>query len=98
MMRHLIAMTTTIGLATATMLAPAAALDGDPARGQRVFNACAACHSLEPNRNMSGPSLAELWNRKAGALASFPRYSPELKSSGVVWDDRTLDAWINDPQ
>src|ERR1700674_3820368 len=67
-------------------------------RGQRVFGACAACHSLEPNRHMSGPSLAELWNRKAGTLASFPRYSAALKSSGIVWNDKMLDEWLDDPQ
>jgi cytochrome c len=72
--------------------------EGDAARGQRVFAACAACHSLEPNRNMTGPSLAELWSRKAGSLPSFPRYSPALKSAGIVWDDKTLDDWIKDPQ
>ena len=66
--------------------------------GERVFQACAACHSLEPDRNMTGPSLAELWSRKAGTLPSFHRYSPALKSSGVVWNDQTLDEWIKDPQ
>lgn len=85
-------------LAVIAMLSPALAADGDAARGQRIFGACAACHSLEPNRNMTGPSLAEVWNRKAGTLPSFMRYSPALKSSGVVWDDTTLDAWISDPQ
>jgi cytochrome c len=77
---------------------PAAAADGNPERGQRVYGACAPCHSLEPNRNMTGPSLAELWNRKAGTLASFTRYSPALKSSDVVWNDKSLDEWIDDPQ
>jgi cytochrome c len=76
----------------------AAAEPGDIARGERMYRACAPCHSLEPNRNMTGPSLAEVWNRKAGSLASFPRYSPALKSSGIVWTDDTLDAWIEDPQ
>jgi len=71
---------------------------GDPDRGKSVFNACSACHSLEPNRSMTGPSLADLWNRKAGSLASFPRYSSALKSSGVVWNDKTLDDWVKDPQ
>jgi cytochrome c len=86
--------------ALGTMIAWHAALaaEGDPGRGQRVFGACAACHSLEPDRNMTGPSLAGLWNRKAGSLASFPRYSPALKSSNHVWDDKTLDAWLADPQ
>lgn len=67
-------------------------------RGQQVFGACAACHSLEPNRSMTGPSLADLWNRKAGSLASFPRYSSALKSSGIVWNDKTLNEWLKDPQ
>ena len=47
---------------------------------------------------MTGPSLAEMWNRKAGLLASFPRYSDVLKSSGIIWTDDTLDQWIKDPQ
>jgi cytochrome c len=71
---------------------------GDVARGERVYRACVACHSLEPNRNMTGPSLAELWNRRSGSLASFPRYSPALKSAGILWNDDTLDQWIKDPQ
>jgi cytochrome c len=66
--------------------------------GQKMYGACAACHSLEANRNMTGPSLADLWNRKAGTLPSFHRYSPALKSSGLVWNDKTLDEWIEDPQ
>jgi cytochrome c len=47
---------------------------------------------------MTGPSLAGLWHRKAGSLASFTRYSPALKASGISWDDATLDAWLADPQ
>ncbi len=69
---------------------------GDAARGERVYRACVACHSLEANRNMTGPSLAELWNRKSGSLASFPRYSPALKSAGIIWNDDTLDEWVKD--
>jgi cytochrome c len=79
------------------LVAPARAADGNPSRGQRLFGACAACHSLQPNRNMTGPSLAELWNRKSGSLASFTRYSPALRSSVIVWNDKTLDEWIKDP-
>jgi cytochrome c len=46
---------------------------------------------------MTGPSLAGVMGRKAGTLASFQRYSPALKSSGVTWDERTLDAWLAKP-
>src|SRR5689334_7329083 len=52
--------------------------DGNAARGQRVFQNCAACHSLEPGKNMTGPSLANLWNRKAGTQHDFSRYSAAL--------------------
>jgi cytochrome c len=72
--------------------------DGNSARGQRVFGACAACHSLQPDQNMTGPSLANLWGRKTGDLPSFNRYSPALKSANIVWSDKTLDEWIEDPQ
>lgn len=79
-------------------LSPALAEQGDAARGQRDFRACASCHSLEPGRNMTGPSLADLWGRKAGSLPSFDRYSDALKASGITWDDRALNQWLTDPQ
>ena len=85
-------------LASLVIASQGHAAEGNPARGQRVFGACAACHSLRPNQNMTGPSLAGVWKRKAGSLESFSRYSPALKSASIVWDDKTLDEWINDPQ
>jgi cytochrome c len=85
-------------IAVIASLSPALAADGNAARGQRAFGACATCHSLQPDQNMTGPSLAGLWNRKAGSVASFSRYSPALKSANIVWNDQTLDDWITDPQ
>jgi cytochrome c len=84
-------------LATIVFLSPALAQLGDAARGQQNFRACAPCHSLEPDRNMTGPGLANLWGRKAGGLSSFERYSAALKASGIIWDDRSLDGWLTDP-
>jgi cytochrome c len=84
-----------------SVLLPAFGADGaagDAAHGAQLFRACAACHSLQPDRNMTGPSLAGLWGRKAGSLPSFARYSPALKSSDIVWDERTLDGWLKDPR
>lgn len=46
---------------------------------------------------MTGPSLAGVWGREAGSLKSFDRYSPALKSSGAVWSQKTLDAWLQSP-
>lgn len=80
------------------LLAATAAGAGDVQEGAKVFRACAACHSLQPGRHMTGPSLAGLWERKAGTAAGFPRYSEALKSSGVTWSTETLDAWLADPR
>lgn len=70
---------------------------GDAQRGAKFFPQCAACHTLEPGRNLTGPSLANLFGRKAGTVSNFLRYSDALKRSGVVWDEKTLDAWLKNP-
>jgi cytochrome c len=83
-------------MASATT-AHAQPLSGDAKQGARLFANCAACHSLVANKNMTGPSLAGVWGRKAGSLMSFDRYSPALKASKVTWDAKTLDTWLKDP-
>jgi cytochrome c len=70
----------------------------DAQRGAKLFPQCASCHTFEPGRNLTGPSLANLFGRKAGTVSSFLRYSDALKRSGVVWDEKTLDAWLKDPE
>ena len=71
---------------------------GDPVAGKGVFRACVACHSLEPGRHMTGPSLAGIWGRKAGTGEGFTRYSDALRRSEIVWDDTTLNAWLANPR
>lgn len=75
----------------------AAAAAGDAGRGAKAFNFCAACHSLMPDVNMTGPSLAGVWGRKAGGLESFERYSSALKAADITWNEQTLDAWLRSP-
>jgi cytochrome c len=85
-------------LVVALLAAGAASAAGDVDRGARVFSACAACHSLEPDRHLTGPSLASVLGRKAGGAATYRRYSDPMRQSDLVWDERTLDAWLRDPQ
>jgi cytochrome c len=85
-------------LALSAFACGAPAQTGDPARGAKVFQACAACHSLKPGEHMTGPSLAGVWNRKAGTAQGFLRYSEALKRSGVVWNGGTLEKWLADPE
>ena len=68
----------------------------DVAHGEHVFGACAACHSKD-HTNRSGPGLEGIVGRTAGSAPGF-HYSRAMKSSGVVWDDQRLDAYLTAPQ
>jgi cytochrome c len=71
---------------------------GNPSRGAAVFGQCTACHSIEPGVHLSGPSLARIWGHRAGTVAGFTRYSEPLARATVVWDEQTLDRWLEHPQ
>lgn len=81
-----------------SLLADTAVAAGDPARGAREFLSCTACHSVKAGEHSTGPSLANLWSRKAGTADGFPRYSEALKGADLVWDERSLDRWLHDPR
>jgi cytochrome c len=87
-----------LAFAMASLPLAAAYAEGDAQAGARAFNACAACHSLTPGRHMTGPSLADIWEKQAGTIAGFPRYSEALKSSGLAWTFESLDAWLANPR
>ena len=70
---------------------------GDAAAGRLVFRKCQACHSMEPGKTLLGPSLAGIVGRKAGADANY-NYSPPMKQANVVWNAKSLDAYLADPQ
>ena len=70
----------------------------DAARGKRLYEECAACHATERNAPPGvGPALHGVIGRKAAEVADF-RYSPAMKRSTIVWNERELDAYIADPQ
>jgi cytochrome c len=84
-----------IALLAATSMA--GAQQGDVKRGEKVFENCRACHAADGQANEVGPALRGVVGRKAGERDDF-RYSPALKRSGIVWNAKTLDAFIADPQ
>jgi cytochrome c len=86
-----------IGALALLATAGAARADGDAARGEKRFEECATCHTLERGVNNVGPSLFGVIGRKAGEIAEF-RYSPALKKSGLTWTSQVLDTFIADPQ
>jgi cytochrome c len=95
-------MTIARSLAPLTMLgliiaAPALAQQS-PADGERLFRArCGACHAVQPGQNRLGPHLAGLFGRAAGSVEGA-RYSEALRTSGLVWNDETLDRYLANPR
>jgi cytochrome c len=68
---------------------------GDAEHGRAVFEKrCTGCHALDVDRE--GPRLAGVYERKAGSVDGFT-YSKALKSSGITWNDATLEKWLTDP-
>ena len=77
------------------------AQDSDTGRkGAPAYRLCAACHSLKPGVHLSGPSLADVWGKRAAMNESYGRYTEALKKAmpDIVWDENTLNAWIAEPQ
>ncbi len=79
-------------------LAASGARAQDVASGQAVFQAqCALCHSVEKDRNMTGPSLFGIIGRRAGQVKGFA-YSAANLNSGMTWDAGTLDLYLTQPK
>lgn len=78
--------------------APLAVGAADLANGQRLFaSRCASCHSVGPSARAGfGPQLNAVFGRRAGSTPDF-RYSPAMVKSGIVWNDKTLAAFIDSP-
>ena len=85
-----------LGVLLAVAAGPALAA-GDAAQGEKVFNKCKTCHTLEAGKNKIGPSLHGLFGRTAGTVEGFP-YSDAMKNSGIVWDAETLDHYLTKPK
>src|SRR5574341_1606872 len=79
------------------LFAGPAVADGDPAKGEKIFAKCKACHAVEAGKNKVGPSLAGLFGRTAGTAEGYS-YSDAMKSSGIVWSDETLHKYLEKPK
>jgi cytochrome c len=70
----------------------------DAATGARAFKQCASCHQVGVNARAGfGPQLNGLFGRRAGSTPDFA-YSDAMKRSGIVWDERSLAAYLRDPK
>ena len=70
----------------------------DLAAGKSVFNSnCSICHSVQPGKNLVGPSLFGIMGRKTGSVPGF-HYSPANQSANIIWDPATLDKYLQSPR
>jgi cytochrome c len=67
---------------------------GDARRGERVYGVCLACHAMQ--NDSAGPRHCGVFGRKAGSVPGFD-YSPAMKRSGLTWNEKTLEAFLQNP-
>lgn len=66
--------------------------------GAGLFFSCHYCHSLQENVHLTGPSLANIWNKKSGSVKGYELYSDALKKKNIVWNEENLTAYLENPQ
>ncbi|MCY4496685.1 MAG: cytochrome c family protein [Rhodospirillaceae bacterium] len=72
---------------------------GDPAKGEKVFRKCKACHTVKQGaKHKVGPNLHGVIGRQAGTAEGFKRYSKGLKTAGFTWDAELLDRYLTNPR
>jgi cytochrome c len=48
------------------------------------------------NENRAGPKLLGVYGRTSGTAAGFS-YSEAIKKAAIVWDEKSLNKWLTDP-
>ena len=66
----------------------------DAVRGEQVYARCLGCHALASDR--VGPRHCGLIGRRAASIADFD-YSPAMKKSGIVWNEKLLNRFLVSP-
>lgn len=76
------------------LLGLAAQAAPDSVRGKQIYARCLGCHALASDR--VGPRHCGLLGRRAASVAGFD-YSSAMKRSGIVWDEKTLNRFLEKP-
>jgi cytochrome c2 len=71
-------------------------VNADTGKGERVFNKCKACHSLEEGDNRVGPYLYGVVGRTVDAVDGFA-YSGKLEEAAEEWTPESLNEFLTKP-
>ncbi|MCK0139776.1 cytochrome c family protein [Aliiroseovarius sp. F47248L] len=69
----------------------------DPAKGEKVWGKCRACHKLEDGANGTGPHLYGVVGREVASVGGF-NYSDALAGHGGSWGPDELNEWLANPK
>lgn len=87
-----------VSMALSVALASGSAFaDGDAAKGEKVFNKCKSCHTVEAGKHRVGPSLHAIVGRKAGTVEGYGKYKG-LQGADFSWTEENLEKWLEDPK
>jgi cytochrome c len=84
-----------MGAAALCWLMGGLASAAQPSRGELLFQTCSACHPVTGDG--PGPDLHGIYGRKSGTVPDY-EYSEALRNAKLVWNARTLAAFIAKPQ
>lgn len=89
------------GAALVALTSAQAWADGDPAKGEKIFKKCAACHAVgEGAKNKVGPELNGVVGRPIASLEDY-KYSKAMIAfgeGGKVWDSEALHGYLEAPR
>lgn len=64
--------------------------------GRQVAVKCWTCHDLAGTVKKVGPSLLGMYGRRSGMAPGYEG-SAAMRSASIIWDDRTLGAFLASP-
>lgn len=70
----------------------------DPAKGEKIFKKCQACHKLAEGENSTGPYLWGVVDRPIDSAKGYDKYTGALLQMGEKWTPENLFHFLEDPR
>ena len=88
----------TILIITISMFANISTYSQEKNKGEFAFKKCKSCHTLlKGEKHRVGPNLYGFFGKKAGSANKY-RYSRAIKKSEIIWNEETLDKYLENPR